>query len=175
MVRELSRYTAYPRPVLWLVPEGEGVEPFYLSTLPVTNLQMEAFDPGFARSHLGRGDDDPALGVSLEAARGYCRWYGGLSRKAIRLPREAEWEHACAGTGEEQIWHLGNSPETVPDLRSRGSNAFGLYAMLGGVWEWVEEGVLRGGSWRTPLAEVGRRRTAAPAEAGFRIAKSLRG
>lgn len=183
MVRdgELRRYTAYPRPVLWLVPEGDGVAPFYLSTLPVTNVQMEAFAPGFARSPLAAGDDDPALGVSLEAAKEYCRWYAGVSRKAIRLPREAEWEHACGGVGEEQVWHAGNSAETVPDLRARGSNSLGLYAMLGGVWEWVEEGVLRGGSWRTPLGEIvrGARRLPeageAPADAGFRIAKSLRG
>ena len=55
--------------------------------------------------------------------------------------------------------------------------------MLGGVWEWVEADapVLRGGSWRTPLEELlaGARRVAgpeeAPADAGFRIAKSLRG
>ena len=199
-------YTRYPRPVLWLVPEGERewragdrverrtVEPFYLSTVPVTNRQLEAFAPGRERSPAARGDDDPAVGVSLEEALAYCRWYGEVSRKPIRLPTEEEWEHACRAGGPwpeaealgEVVWHAGNSDQgRVPPLSQGPSNGFGLFAMLGGVWEWVaaeaEAPVLRGGSWRTPLAELARgaRRVAAPGEtppdAGFRIAKSLRG
>jgi formylglycine-generating enzyme required for sulfatase activity len=196
-----DRYTSVARPVLWLVPEGEAagdvtVEPFYLSTLPVTNLQLAAFVPEWQRSPLAPGDDDPALGVEVGVAEEYCRRYGALARKAIRLPTEVEWEHACrAGAkgrwfwGEDPsaadrwVWHLGNSGVGVPALASKASNGFGLYAMLGGVWEWVlgEDGpVLRGGSWGTPLAELGcgeRRLLAAgePAsEVGFRIARSLR-
>ncbi len=203
MTRE--RYTSYPRPVLWLVPEGEpsrdgnGIEiaPFYLSTLPVTNVQLEAFASTRSRPPEAPGDDDPAIGVTLELARGYCEWYARIAHKAIRLPTEAEWEHACrAGTngrwfwGDDEreadawIWHRGNSGEAVPSLAAKRSNGFGLHAMLGGVWEWVEGaegGVLRGGSWRTPLHEIGcgERRIVAGgelvAEAGFRIARSLRG
>ena len=91
-------YTQVPRPVLWLVPEGElewppgsgarvTVEPFYLSTLPVTNRQLEAFAPGRPRSAAAPGDEDPALAVSLEEARGYCRWYAEVARKPMRLRR----------------------------------------------------------------------------------------
>jgi formylglycine-generating enzyme len=210
-----ERYTSYPRPVLWLVPEGEApaatggaamgsrkdgagavVAPFYLSTLPVTNLQLAAALPAFARSPLAPGDDDPAVGVTHAEALAYCSWYARLARKAIRLPTEAEWEHACrAGRptlwpwGEDWaradalVWHRGNSGPRVPDLSAKGSNAFGLYALLGGVWEWASCGdgaVLRGGSWLSPLEELARgaRRVpteARPADAGFRIAKSLRG
>ena len=197
-------YTRYPRPVLWLVPEGEiewppgggerqVVAPFYLSTLPVTNRQLEAFAPGRTRSPAAPGDDDPALAVSLAEARAYCRWYGELARKPIRLPAEVEWEHACRAGGAwpgpddprwGAVWGAETSEgERVPPLAAKPSNGFGLHAMLGGVWEWVEaeEPVLRGGSWRTPRVEMlaGARRVAgpeeAPAEAGFRIAKSLRG
>jgi formylglycine-generating enzyme required for sulfatase activity len=201
----VERYTAYPRPVLWLVPEGQlaaptgavAVEPFYLSTVPVTNRQLEAFTGARARPAAAVGDDDPAIGVTLDLARGYCDWYARIARKAIRLPAEAEWEHACrAGTsgrwfwGDDErdadawVWHRGNSGEAVPALAAKRSNGFGLHAMLGGVWEWVEGtegGVLRGGSWRTPLDEIGcgeRRIVAggeAVADAGFRIARSLRG
>lgn len=192
-----TRYTSVPRPVLWLVPEGDGVEPFYLSALPVSNLQLAAWLPGWERSPLASGDDDPAIGTSLELARGYCRWYGTLARKAIRLPSEREWEHACRGgtpgrrfwgeaasDADAHAWHAGNSGAAVPALAAKRTNPFGLHAMLGGVWEWVEsegEPALRGGSWRTPLAELGVevRRVAgtgeAVADAGFRIARSLRG
>jgi len=201
----VERYTAYPRPVLWLVPEGElatrggtvSVEPFYLSTLPVTNRQLEAFTGARARPAAAAGDDDPAIGVGLELARDYCEEYARIARKAIRLPTEVEWEHACragrsdrwfwgddASGADAWLWHRGNSGEAVPRLDAKRSNGFGLHAMLGGVWEWVEgddRPVLRGGSWRTPLTEIGCgvRRTPAPGEtiedAGFRIARSLRG
>jgi formylglycine-generating enzyme required for sulfatase activity len=200
-----ERYTSYPRPVLWLVPEGElarggrtvEIAPFYLSTLPVTNVQLEAFTGARQRPAAASTDDDPALGVDFDLARGYCDWYARIARKAIRLPSEAEWEHACragsssrwfwgddAGEADAWLWHRGNSGETVPPLAAKRSNGFGLHAMLGGVWEWVEGeegGVLRGGSWRSPLAEIGcgERRTVSAgevvADAGFRIARSLRG
>jgi sulfatase modifying factor 1 len=199
-----ERYTSYPRPVLWLVPEGAlslagrtlEIAPFYLSTLPVTNVQLEACTGARQRPPAALGDDDPAIGVELDLARGYCDWYARIARKAIRLPSEAEWEHACRAGGhgrwswgddadaaDSWTWHRGNSGETVPPLGAKRSNGFGLHAMLGGVWEWVEGedgGVLRGGSWRTPLEEIGcgeRRVVAAGervADAGFRIARSLR-
>ncbi len=192
-----ERYTAYPRPVLWLVPEGETVAPFYMSTLPVTNRQLEACTGERERSAAAPGDDEPAL-VGFDLASAYCTWYAAVSRKAIRLPSDAEWEHACrAGGGgrwfwgedeaaaEAWVWHGGNCDGSrVPPLGAKRSNGFGLHAMLGGVWEWVvgEDGALLcGGSWRTPLAEqgCGRRRLPAAGEvvedAGFRIARSLRG
>ncbi|MFP3941605.1 MAG: formylglycine-generating enzyme family protein [Thermoanaerobaculia bacterium] len=145
-----DHYTAYPRPILWLVPEGELTAPFYLSKLPVTNEQFEAFDPGFERSALAAGDRDPALGVSWHDAAEYCAWYAEVSRKPIRLPAEEEWEHACrAGAhgrwffgedpaaAEEFVWHAGNSGDAVPPLDAKRTNGFGLHAMLGGVWEWT--------------------------------------
>ncbi len=203
-----QRYTSFPRPVLWLVPEGEravgdstaAVEPFYLSTLPVTNRQLEAFTGARQRSPAAPDDDDPAIGVDVELASAYCSWYARIARKAIRLPTEMEWEHACrAGAhtrwfwGDEEasadawVWHRDNSGERVPLLDAKRSNGFGLHAMLGGVWEWVlgaDGPALRGGSWRTPLRELGcSERLSAEAaaargvlgEAGFRIARSLRG
>lgn len=202
------RYTSFPRPVLWLVPEGElalggstvAVEPFYLSTLPVTNRQLEAFTGSRQRSLAAPDDDDPAIGVAVELASAYCSWYARIARKAIRLPTEVEWEHACrAGAhgrwswGDDEgaagvwVWHRDNSGERVPRLDAKRSNGFGLHAMLGGVWEWVlgDDGpALRGGSWRTPLRELGCCERLSPeaaaardalGEAGFRIARSLRG
>ena len=204
-----QRYTSFARPVLWLVPEGElavddsvvAVEPFYLSTLPVTNRQLEAFTGARPRPPAAPDDDDPAIGVDVEMASAYCSWYARIARKAIRLPTNVEWEHACrAGArgrwfwGEDEpaaeswVWHRDNSgAERVPRLDAKRSNGFGLHAMLGGVWEWVigDDGpALRGGSWRTPLYELGcsERLSADTAaargvlgEAGFRIARSLRG
>ena len=197
----VERYTAHPRPVLWLVPEGEidgtMVEPFYLSSLPVTNRQLEAFAPGRARTPAAPDDDDPAVGVDVDLAVGYCEWYARISRKAIRLPTLSEWRYACRGGGdacdswgddevaaEPWLWHGGNSGDRVPALGAKRSNGFGLYAMLGGVREWALDRtrpVLCGGSWRTPLQRISCAgyRPRLPAESlddvGFRIARSLRG
>lgn len=224
-------YTRYPRPLLWLVPGGTvtvggdeadarprftvEVEPFYLSKVPVTNEQFEAFDPGYLRADHAPEDDDPAVGVSYEDAAAYCRWYAEVSRKPMRLPTEVEWEHACRGgasgrlyleppeTLDQHAWHAGNSdPRRLPRLRDKRYNPFGLYAMLGGVWEWTASlyrpyplddlgrppedagepspRVLRGGSFRTPPEQLScsLRRAADPRlalpDAGFRVAKSLR-
>jgi hypothetical protein len=202
-----QRYTSFPRPVLWLVPEGElavgdsavTVEPFYLSTVPVTNRQLEAFTGARQRSPAAPDDDDPAIDVDFDMASAYCSWYARIARKAIRLPTEVEWEHACrAGTrgrwfwGDDEaaadiwVWHRDNSGERMPRIDAKRSNGFGLHAMLGGVWEWVlgDDGpALRGGSWRTPLRDLGCSERLSPeaaaargvlGEAGFRIARSLR-
>jgi formylglycine-generating enzyme required for sulfatase activity len=196
-----DRYTHYPRAILWLIRGGEAtigsekipVEPFYLSKLPISNVQFEAFDPTFERYAGSPRDDDVAAGVDFERARAYCQWYGGVSRKAMRLPSEIEWEYACRaettskyffGDGAEgadrYVWHAGNSSDMIPPLHKVQPNPFGLHSMLGGVWEWTASGVLRGGSYRTPLDDIdcGLRRTGKPGQPGddigFRVARSLK-
>ncbi len=221
-----SYYTHYPRTILWLVAGGEAmiggdeadaqptfrveVEPFYIGKFPITNEQYEAYDPGFERSTSSPGDRDPAVGVSWQEADEYCRWYAEVSRKPMRLPTEIEWEYACRGGGSGRwffddpaeadlyLWDRDPDDGRVPVLDEKKANGFGLYGMLGGVWEWtassfrpypldVEDAgsedsrrVLRGGSFRLHRDELSCcfRRPELPDarfdDAGFRIVKSLR-
>jgi formylglycine-generating enzyme required for sulfatase activity len=115
-----------------------------------------------------------------------------------RLPTEAEWEYACkAGTtdvryGEidEIAWYKENSEGKTNDVGIKQPNDWGLYDMLGNVWEWCSDiydetiygsyRIFRGGGWndndRGCLA-TNRRRSHPISfkidDLGFRIARNL--
>jgi sulfatase modifying factor 1 len=110
--------------------------------------------PGFPQEQ-----SHPVVYVSYEDARRYSRWAG------VDLPTEAEWLYACrAGTStvfywgdlvdDRYVWHRANTGgmSTRPVARKR-PNAWGLYDMVGNVWEYCKVGpndvsfTLRGGSW----------------------------
>src|SRR4029453_5478009 len=104
-------------------------------------------------------------------ANGYCQWLTKHTGRVFRLPTEKEWELAARagetgpapGALDDVAWHQGNSEKKTHDAGTRKPNAFGLYDMLGNVWEYCVEidrtdgfdPVLRGGSWRVPAAEIG--------------------
>ncbi len=81
-----------------------------------------------------------SIGGDVNAQDVICDW----DADGYRLPSEAEWEYACrAGTtgvryGEldEIAWYRENSGGRVHDVGSKEPNAWGLYDMIGNVWEW---------------------------------------
>jgi formylglycine-generating enzyme len=109
-------------------------------------------------SDLTGRSDHPVVHVSWSDAAAFCRWAGG------RLPTEAEWERAARGGLEQQrypwggeltpgglhqcnVWQgtfpVKNTAEdghrgTAP-VRSYPPNGFGLYEMVGNVWEWTSD------------------------------------
>jgi formylglycine-generating enzyme required for sulfatase activity len=119
----------------------------------------------------GRGDH-PVVHVSWHDAMAYCAW------AQATLPSEAQWERAARGGLEQKrypwgdellpdrrwrcnIWQgefpLRNTSEdgylgTAP-VRSYEPNGFGLFQMVGNVWEWctdawsAEAKAMRGGSY----------------------------
>jgi formylglycine-generating enzyme required for sulfatase activity len=65
----------------------------------------------------------------------------------MRLPTEAEWEYAArAGSAASRYqeldriaWYAGNSGGKTHDVAQKQPNAWGLYDMLGNVWQWTAD------------------------------------
>ena len=87
-------------------------------------------DPGFPQT-----DRHPVTCVSWDDAQAYVSWLSRTVGATYRLPTEAEWDRAAAGSqGGCDREPIGTCP-----VGSYGSNAAGLSDMVGNVWEWTED------------------------------------
>jgi formylglycine-generating enzyme required for sulfatase activity len=112
---------------------------FWLGQTEVTQAPYQKLI-GKNPSHF-KGSEYPVQHVNWNEALRYCNAAGG------RLPTEAEWEYAArAGSkgarhGELYAigWYKGNSEKTAHPVKQKQPNSWGLYDMLGNVWEWVND------------------------------------
>lgn len=197
-------------------------KPFAVSKFELTFAEWDACAAqGGCTAHIndagwGRGRQ-PVVNVSWDDAQRYVAWLGKITGKPYRLLSEAEYEYAArAGTQTPYPWgdEVGrnntncsscgsqwDNKQTAP-AGSFAPNRFGLYDMVGNVWEWVEDcwhddynhapgdgsawmtgdcshHRLRGGSWDSvpdELRAANRARTATDdrfSVIGFRIARAL--
>jgi formylglycine-generating enzyme required for sulfatase activity len=167
--------------------------------------------------------NDPVVCVSWDDAQAYTRWLSAKTGHSYRLPSESEWEYAAragsrmprpwTGTHARDFANFGSDQccaafaagrdrwRYTSPVGSFRANGFGLYDMLGDVWQrtedcghdnykdapkdgssWVSDGdcttrVVRGGAWFSPAAELrfaGRAVDPAgfrKADIGFRVAR----
>ncbi|WP_330256818.1 formylglycine-generating enzyme family protein [Nocardia sp. NBC_00565] len=193
----------------WQVEVGA----YRMAAFSVTQPQYQTVTD--ARPSATRGDRLPVEGVSWFDAIRFCNemslraglppayrvdddeveWDTGAD--GYRLPTEAEWEYGCrAGTtgpryGEldEIAWYRGNSEGRSHPVGGKRPNAWGLYDMLGNVWDWCWDiydaevygsyRVLRGGGWSDEKwsCRASVRRRSHPTyridDVGFRVARSI--
>jgi formylglycine-generating enzyme required for sulfatase activity len=139
---------------------------FYLQTTEVTQGQWQALMGSNPSSFPSCGPGCPVELVSwtdavsfanaLSTVEGLAPCYdsaGNVNGASVysctgyRLPTEAEWEYAArAGSMQAQYssltsiaWYMDNSGSATHPVGRRQANAWGLYDMLGNVYEWTHD------------------------------------
>ncbi len=165
----------------------EITEGFWIAETAVTEALWEAVmraPPGYRT-----GPRRPVSCVSWTSAQ---RFLAALNERvaglSARLPLEREWEHACrAGTTtatwvgdltlcDDQApeldaiaWYVANSGGEKHDVGEKAPNPWGLYDMLGNVWEWCADAYA---PWRAKPKRVTAKTKEIPFE---KIPRAMRG
>jgi len=126
------------------------LDAFWIDQTEVTNnMYSQCVQNGFCESPDGSNfrdsqyTDHPVVYISWENAKTYCEWANA------RLPTEAEWEKAARGMdgrtypwGEEIDCNMANysscagTSTTEVASYENGKSIYGIYDMVGNVWEW---------------------------------------
>ena len=123
---------------------------FYIDKYLVSFDQYDKFCEATGRikpddSGWGRGSR-PVINVTWEDANSFAQWIGK------RLPTEAEYEKAARGGTTTQYffgddpsllgdyaWYHDNSKSMTHPIGEKKPNPFGLYDIVGNVWEWCSD------------------------------------
>jgi len=172
-----------------IAPQVIPLKDFWIDQYLVTNTQyqeyMAATGATQPQTEVWPGQPDhPVIGVTWEESQAYCQWANK------RLPNEAEWEAAGRGPGvAPQLYPWGNDVTAegqalkLPDqdtypvgTQSFNHSPFGVFDMVGNVWEWVGEPYssgqagskfLRGGRYGLPINDLAFRLAVVPGDTRY--------
>lgn len=131
------------------------IKPFAIGKYPTTVREWNECAAAKGCNFVATGKDEaPVTNVSWSDAKQYVAWLAEATRKAYRLPSEAEWEFAARGGTQSKYWWgdqllsgmanckdcaevaAADQPVKVGNFKP---NPLGLYDMGGGVDQWVED------------------------------------
>ena len=146
---------------------------FWMGAFPVTQQQWRSV-MGMNPSRMqAAGPDAPVEQVSFRDVQAFLAKVNALqTRWRVRLPSEAEWEYAArAGTVGDTYgpldriaWYGGNGRGTTHPVGQKAPNPFGLYDMLGNVWQWCQD-------WFGPYPDSAVTDPHGPAEGDHRVTR----
>lgn len=121
--------------------------PSWLATAVPAPKSNGSYLKGWTGSTFPAGEGRrPVTYITWYSASAYCAWRGG------RLPTEAEWEYAASGGLERPEFPWGDAPPAATSANWSGAsidhptdvgrfppNGYGLYDMVGNVWEYTAD------------------------------------
>jgi formylglycine-generating enzyme required for sulfatase activity len=156
--------------------------PFYIGRCEITRAQLLTIMPDLG--DLYAAGDSAADQIRYTEVLEYCSRLSVVAGVEITLPTEAQWEYACRAGTETRFysgntdadldriaWYRENSGGQVHPVAQKEPNAWGLYDMLGNVFEpcidyilnvdrldpvdpigevFGTHGAIRGGAWMMP-------------------------
>jgi formylglycine-generating enzyme required for sulfatase activity len=134
-------------------PHQVCVKDFYIGKYPVTQMQWTGTMGSNPSREAHCGLNCPVENVSWNDVHEYIVKLNRRTKKAYRLPTEAEWEYAARSGGKNERWAGTSSEKTLGDyawfydnagfqthpVGQKKPNELGLYDMTGNVWQWMSD------------------------------------